>query len=324
MLLLPYTITSIIIIAQKEKISYIFLNFNVIIKNYEGDFMDNEVRNIITDYISTKPDTINTIVAVNNTQEWNQKNYSINKSDYCKRGYFYLKSSCSDYLTKINYISYLKYHNSMFKIGIINKDDLEDDLINWRHGVMSGRFQKPIELIKTDDSLNRAIKIDRLNALRASLILLAESESTEFDLYHTICSLSYIGDIRMKLKFENPNKISNIVNGSFEEFKSIYDDLNDNYYTFDPNLVINTPKVLSELKEMPATFRDYLLSKYDSIENFDRSELENLKKLVYLYFENLNLKPSIVQPIKGIMSNSCSKVASYALEKRKKAHITID
>src|SRR5574344_2089675 len=154
MLLLPYTITSIIIIAQKEKFSYIFLNFNVIIKNYEGDFMDNEVRNIITDYISTKPDTINTIgygscvknqkvkgsqidiiVAVNNTQEWHQKNYSINKSDYCKRGYFY-------------------YHNSMFEIGIINKDDLDDDLINWRHGVMSVRFQKTIELIKTDDSLN--------------------------------------------------------------------------------------------------------------------------------------------------------------------------
>jgi hypothetical protein len=42
------------------------------------------------------------------------------------------------------------------------------------------------------------------------------------DLATTICQFSYRGDIRMKFKMENPDKVRNIVVGSFEGLKGLY------------------------------------------------------------------------------------------------------
>ena len=42
------------------------------------------------------------------------------------------------------------------------------------------------------------------------------------DLATTICEFSYRGDIRMKFKMENPDKVRNIVVGSFEGLKGLY------------------------------------------------------------------------------------------------------
>lgn len=305
--------------------------------------MENEVRETINNYISTKPESLNiigygscvkeqfvkgsqidTILAVNDTFEWHKKNYALNKKDYCKKGYFFLQSKSSDYLTKINYMSYLKDHNNMFKIGVISKKNLEDDLLNWRHGIISGRCQKPIELIKSDSSLDYAIKMNRLNALRSSLILLSQTECQEIDLYKTICSLSYKGDIRMRLRFENPNKINNIVNGSFDEFKSIYSSLNDDYYKINGNLKINTHKLLNEVNQLPITLQEHLSKYFDNLDNLTENDIEKLKHLIELYFRKLNLKSSIVQPIKGIVTNSNLKVLKYAFEKKNKSKLGID
>jgi len=42
------------------------------------------------------------------------------------------------------------------------------------------------------------------------------------DLATTICQFSYRGDIRMKFKMENPDKVRNIVVGSFEGLMGLY------------------------------------------------------------------------------------------------------
>jgi hypothetical protein len=42
------------------------------------------------------------------------------------------------------------------------------------------------------------------------------------DLATTICELSYKGDIRMKFKMENPDKVRNIVAGSFQGLNELY------------------------------------------------------------------------------------------------------
>jgi translocator assembly and maintenance protein 41 len=237
-----------------------------------------------------KGSQIDIIIAVNNTREWHKSNYALNKSDYCKKGYFFLQTKSSDYLTKINYISYLKDHNNTFKIGVISKSNMEDDLINWRHGLIAGRFQKPIELIKSDSNLENAIKINRLNALRSALILLSQTECQEIDLYKTICSLSYKGDIRVRLGFENPHKIDNIVNGSFDEFRSIYSSLNDGFYQLNDNLEINTSKLLREVNQLPITLQDYLLKYYDNLDDLSVDDIEMLKFLINQYFNKLNFK----------------------------------
>ncbi len=42
------------------------------------------------------------------------------------------------------------------------------------------------------------------------------------DLYTDLCAFSFKGDIRMRFKLENPNKVRNVVLGSFDSLNEIY------------------------------------------------------------------------------------------------------
>ena len=42
------------------------------------------------------------------------------------------------------------------------------------------------------------------------------------DFLHTICEFSYRGDIRLKYKMENPNKVRNLVEGSRAQLTQLY------------------------------------------------------------------------------------------------------
>ena len=42
------------------------------------------------------------------------------------------------------------------------------------------------------------------------------------DFLHTICEFSYKGDIRLKYKMENPNKVRNLVEGSRTQLSQLY------------------------------------------------------------------------------------------------------
>ena len=43
-------------------------------------------------------------------------------------------------------------------------------------------------------------------------------------LFGTLCNFSYKGDIRMRWKMENPDKVKNIVQGSISELNQVYSD----------------------------------------------------------------------------------------------------
>ncbi|CAM0873770.1 unnamed protein product [Alopecurus aequalis] len=73
-------------------------------------------------------------------------------------------------------------------------------------------------------------KVNMVNlkmATSASLLLLPE-EFTEYDLYAQICSLSYMGDLRM-LFAEDKDKVKKIVEGSFQPFQLMYRPLLQEY-----------------------------------------------------------------------------------------------
>ena len=86
---------------------------------------------------------------------------------------------------------------------------------------------KPVLTLMEDPSLTSAINQNRLRAL--ALVLF-------FNFHHPIkhlclrteilpqlCQLSYTGDIRMKYKMENPNKVKNIVEGQEDQLVEIYE-----------------------------------------------------------------------------------------------------
>ena len=75
-----------------------------------------------------------------------------------------------------------------------------------------------------------------LSALRTALLLLPPS-FTERDLYSTIASISYLGDLRMSLPTENPRKIANIVGHNLPNFRRLYAPLIETL----PNIDFNDP-----------------------------------------------------------------------------------
>lgn len=244
---------------------------------------------------------VDIILAVDNTKKWHSDNIKANPKDYSITAKIFFGKCPSSYQeigAKICYLTYLKDKdiNRNFKLGIIEKKWLMEDLINWDSFYLAGRFQKPIEVIKTDEDFNKAIISNRCNALKTAKMLLADEQYCDKELFQKICSLSYLGDTRMGIA-ENPNKVENIVGASFEIFKDMY----------------NNISCSDSINELPLDLREYLL-----VNNCNMSDLLRTKELLYKYFITKNGEISKLQTIKGLLTNGPIKSYAYGMAKIKK------
>lgn len=257
---------------------------------------------------------IDLILTVNDIYEFHKLNFKKYPNIYSNIGIKLIKH-VNSIGTDINYVSNIDYKNNTYKIGIINKNDLSKDLITWDNMYMAGRCQKPISTLKIRDKVKNEIIYNRLNALKIALLLNHNKTITEQELYETICSLSYIGDIRMTMHCENPDKIKNIVNGSKIEFREIYNEVNDNLFDIKNNIIsTNTDKILNSILDIPDSLLKYL-HKHMDLNNINIDELNNN---IINYLKITNFKSSIAQPIKSIIINGTEKSLNYLKEKRKK------
>ena len=257
---------------------------------------------------------IDLILTVNDIYEFHKLNFKKYPNIYSNIGIKLIKH-VNNIGTDINYVSNIDYKNNTYKIGVINKNDLSKDLITWDNMYMAGRCQKPISTLKIRDKVKNEIIYNRLNALKIALLLNNNKTITEQELYETICSLSYIGDIRMTMHCENPDKIKNIVNGSKIEFREIYNEVNDNLFDIKNNIIsTNTDKILNSILDIPESLLKYL-HKHMDLNNINIDELNNN---IINYLKITNFKSSIAQPIKSIIINGTEKSLNYLKEKRKK------
>ena len=257
---------------------------------------------------------IDLILTVNDIYEFHKLNFKKYPNIYSNIGIKLIKH-VNNIGTDINYVSNIDYKNNTYKIGVINKNDLSKDLITWDNMYMAGRCQKPISTLKIRDKVKNEIIYNRLNALKIALLLNNNKTITEQELYETICSLSYIGDIRMTMHCENPDKIKNIVNGSKIEFREIYNEVNDNLFDIKNNIIsTNTDKILTSILDIPDSLLKYL-HKHMDLNNINIDELNNN---IINYLKITNFKSSIAQPIKSIIINGTEKSLNYLKEKRKK------
>ena len=257
---------------------------------------------------------IDLILTVNDIYEFHKLNFKKYPNIYSNIGIKLIKH-VNSIGTDINYVSNIDYKNNTYKIGVINKNDLSKDLIKWDNMYMAGRCQKPISTLKVRDKVKNEIIYNRLNALKIALLLNHNKTITEQELYETICSLSYIGDIRMTMHCENPDKIKNIVNGSKIEFREIYNEVNDNLFDIKNNIIsTNTDKILTSILDIPDSLLKYL-HKHMDLNNINIDELNNN---IINYLKITNFKSSIAQPIKSIIINGTEKSLNYLKEKRKK------
>ncbi|KAJ0081349.1 hypothetical protein Patl1_12113 [Pistacia atlantica] len=107
----------------------------------------------------------------------------------------------------------------MLKYGVVRMHDLVQDIMNWERCYLSGRLQKPI--------LGSSYNLDTANTnsvnLRAALSAAPLFHVTFHSLnghFAKICSLSYMGDLRV-LVGKNLPQVKKIVQGQFDFFRSI-------------------------------------------------------------------------------------------------------
>jgi translocator assembly and maintenance protein 41 len=122
---------------------------------------------------------------------------------------------------------FVEWRDKRIKYGVVRMKDLAMDVLTWDRFYLSGRLQKPVHVLVDNWDIRKLNTINLEMATSASLLLLPE-EFTEYDLYAQICSLSYMGDLRM-LFAEDKDKVKKIVEGSFQSFQSMYRPLLQEY-----------------------------------------------------------------------------------------------
>ncbi|KKK26540.1 hypothetical protein ARAM_005559 [Aspergillus rambellii] len=180
---------------------------------------------------------IDFIFGVSYSQHWHSLNLAQHRDHYSGLGSLgsYVVSQVQDKLGAGVYFNpYITVNGTLIKYGVVNLDTLCNDLSRWESLYLAGRLQKPVKILRDHPKVRLANQMNLLSAVRVALLLLP-AEFTEFQLYSTIASLSYMGDLRMALPVEDPRKVNNIVSSQMANFRRLYAPLIDNL----PNVVFN-------------------------------------------------------------------------------------
>ncbi|CAD1811925.1 Mitochondrial matrix Mmp37 family protein [Candida parapsilosis] len=279
-----------------------------------------------------KPDKekqLDFIFLVNDTAKFHHENVKQNPSHYSTKS-----------LTVINFLQgsgiyfnpYILIKNKLTKYGVTTRRSAFMDLSEWSSLYFAGRMQKPVNYIKEDDMLKFLNQYNLKNAMTIAIFLIRSNSFTEKQLYEQITSISYLGDFRMYIGGENPNKVKNIVSKQFSYFKKLYDPIlqyfvRRNYLiitdddstnrTFKTNLTTNTR--INLISSLPLKFRTQLYRKYpeSSVKEIARDEKlpENIKSLI----TSTIIYSSIIQGLKGFFTAGFVKSLKYSLAKRRKS-----
>lgn len=176
------------------------------------------------------PKMIDFIFGVTFTQHWHSLNINQHRDHYS--GLASLGSGAVSYVQDkmgagVYFNTHVVVNGILIKYGVVNIDALCHDLTEWDTLYLAGRLHKPVKILRDDARVRLANQINLLSALRTALLLLPD-RFTELELYNTIAGISYLGDPRMTLPTENPQKVSNIVGNNLSNFRRLYTPLIEN------------------------------------------------------------------------------------------------
>ncbi|XP_056172207.1 uncharacterized protein LOC130134369 isoform X1 [Syzygium oleosum] len=129
----------------------------------------------------------------------------------------------------VHFNPFVTWNDKMLKYGVVRMHDLVEDVLKWDRFYLSGRLQKPVHILLDNLDIEN-VNSSNLRAAVSAALLLLPHEFSEEDLYAKICSLSYMGDLRM-LFAEDRNKVKKIVQGQFSLFQSMYKPFLEEYET---------------------------------------------------------------------------------------------
>nr|XP_008346062.2 phosphatidate cytidylyltransferase, mitochondrial isoform X2 [Malus domestica] len=144
---------------------------------------------------------VDCILGVSDPQQWHSENLKLNNDHYASwmvlLGGARLITGVADEIgVGVHFNPFVSWNDKTYKYGVVGMHNLVQDVLTWERFYLSGRLQKPVQE----------------------------------DLYAKICSLSYMGDVRM-LFAEDRNKVKKIVQGQFELFQSMYKPFIEEYET---------------------------------------------------------------------------------------------
>ncbi|XP_055682115.1 phosphatidate cytidylyltransferase, mitochondrial-like [Lutzomyia longipalpis] len=281
------------------------------VKSQIGYEKKNLNENII-DFVLCVPD--------DKMKDWHKENIQRNPQDYSGMR-FLSPSMLVNYQTSIpanvycNTLIPIEEEGVMIKYGVTRESDLIKDATEWKDLYLSGRLHKPVQFLQEpDETLREALRKNLQTALTVGLLLLPE-RFTNFQLFHTIASLSYSGDFRM-IFGENPNKVSNIVKPQIESFFKLYqpliihhqkhlqcpESLNGEYIQDKSSKIVE-----NQLNSIPFIYPRELIGRSGNTKNYKEELREILRRRVF--------KSSALQSIKNIPTAGLVKSLKYSYKK---------
>lgn len=179
-----------------------------------------------------KSTMVDYILGVSDPMQWHSQNLKMNRDHYASLmvylGGAKLITQVADEIgVGVHFNPFVSVNDEMFKYGVVRMHDLVEDVLNWETFYLSGRLQKPVQVLVDDLDIGNLNSVNLKGAISAALLLLP-AKFTEEHLYAKICSLSYMGDLRM-LFAEDRNKVKKIVQVQFDLFQTMYKPLLEEY-----------------------------------------------------------------------------------------------
>lgn len=303
-----------------------------------------------------KENMIDLVFAVKDPATWHQANLQINPSHYSGLKYIgheLIARYQRNIGAKLYFNTLVNVDDCLVKYGVVAVEDIITDLLDWSHLYLAGRLHKPVEIIKKpmDSELQTALQLNLQSAVHASLLTLPESFS-EYEFYHTISNLSYLGDFRM-IFGENKNKVNNIVKAQMLNFRSLYKPFlqhlhdyidfpmmkDNNILTDNHTDILASPDHskycaqdvsplarLHHLNQLPM-WPQKLLTRYWNKGHFRQDTEDVLRAIAYdpdcgtIVSQRINeivWKSSVSQSLKGILTAGVLKSVKYSSRKIKK------
>jgi len=265
------------------------------------------------------------ILSVDNPNEWHKENHEMNAWMYSGSGKHHLINNCLDE-EEVKFphslgCFFTDFEGREYKFVVVDKRLLYSHLTTWEHFSLAGRFQKEMVLLidNSDGILPELMEMNYKNAVKVGLLMNPERAISEQRLFETITSLSYLGDLRNIFHMEDPNKISNIVEGSYDFFKRVYGN-QDSEYIRENGLIYKNrgyyqDVLASKIDTLPTSLRRYLFKKLEYLDEYDYDEVAYF---IRKYFKKMDFADSIKMALRCNQTVGIKKVGQTLSGKFKK------
>lgn len=247
-----------------------------------------------------------------------------------------------------------KGNESTIKYGVVSTKDALKDINEWTSLYIAGRLQKPVKHLLDNQELMVANQYNLQSAMNIALLLLEKRFSAQ-QLYEKIALLSYMGDPRMIVGGENPNKVKNMVSKQLSRFEQLYapameSALAKGYMDRSSGEFATKTNIAADIiKQLPIQFQQRLMRSYrskfrhllpegkhetDLPRGYTTTDVKtgdiqggflravaadrHLRAHLKLTVLETIAYPALVQSVKGLFTAGLVKSAKYAWEKKLK------